>query len=112
MKNSFRLSALVAIATAVFCFSEVALAINASFTISVLPPTELVEGQKNLIFVLRRTGDPSIVSVFYKMSGTATVGQDYSAPPGSAQFAQGQETINVPITTLNDTTPENDESVT
>ncbi len=93
-------------------FNHVVLAIDASFTISLLPPTELIEGQGNFIFVLRRTGNLSGVTVFYKMSGSAASGKDYSAPPGSAQFSQGQETFNVSVPTVNDAVPENDETVT
>ena len=94
-----------------FWSSQSVLAIDATFTVSLLPPTEVVEGQGSFIFVLRRTGSLAPVTVSFKITGTAKVGSDYTAPSSGAQFTQGAETVNITVSTINDTVPENNESV-
>src|SRR6187200_414218 len=85
---------------------------NTVVTISVVPPPNIVEGQGNIIFIIRRTGDLPGDQVHYKVSGTAKTGQDFETPTGVAQFVAAQDSFTLRITTLNDTIPEDAETVT
>ena len=63
-------------------------------------------------FRLTRTGDTShALTVYYTVGGTATAGSDYVALPTSAQFLAGSATVDIPVTPINDTLVESNETV-
>jgi subtilisin family serine protease/subtilase family serine protease len=64
-------------------------------------------------FTISRSGDTSeglVVNI--SVGGTATPGSDYVELPGTIAFEPGSSSVTVPVTPLDDTLFENDESVT
>ena len=73
------------------------------------------EGETAAISLVRSGGTFGSVSVQYTIvNGQATVGQDYSLPPGSRTvvFAAGQSTANILIPIIDDSVPELQEDFT
>ena len=73
------------------------------------------EGETAAISLVRSGGTFGSVSVQYTIvNGQATVGQDYSLPPGSRTvvFAAGQATANILIPIIDDSVPELQEDFT
>jgi hypothetical protein len=63
-------------------------------------------------FRFSRTGDTSQpLTVYFTTTGTATAGSDYVALPPSVQFPVGAATVNVPVTPIDDTLVESNETV-
>jgi hypothetical protein len=96
----------------VFSIASSAHAFNTAVTISAVAPSNIVEGQGNLLFIIRRIGDLPGNQVLYKVTGTAKSGSDYQTPTGVAQFVAGLDSFTLRITTLNDNIGENSETVT
>jgi hypothetical protein len=64
-------------------------------------------------FTLTRAGSTtSALTVNYTITGTATNGGDYQTITTSATIPAGQSSVNIPITILNDSIGESDETVT
>ena len=64
------------------------------------------------IFTLTRSGPTtSPLTVFFTLTGTATYGSDFSPTTLSTTFAIGESTLTVPIASIDDSTPEPDETV-
>jgi CARDB/Bacterial pre-peptidase C-terminal domain/Calx-beta domain/FG-GAP-like repeat len=76
--------------------------------------TEVVTGGvlDDGLYTLTRTGDTTAaLTVNYTVSGTATSGTDFTALPGSVSFAAGSSTATIPLTVLDDTTLDANETV-
>lgn len=65
-----------------------------------------------MVTLTRSGGDNSKVeTVSYSLAGTATNGVDYSSLSGSATFAAGQTSINIPISIIDDNAVEGSEAL-
>ena len=85
------------------------LLISASASIATANEQGPVNGQ----FTLTRSGDLSkALTVSYTLGGTADAGIDYIAPPGSVTFLPGATSTNIPVSIINDNTPELTETIT
>jgi probable HAF family extracellular repeat protein len=86
-------------------------------TISLSPLTVTESGAPNLVYTFARTGvTTGALTVNYSVSGTATRGDDYSAPftssTGSVTIADGSSTATVTVDPTPDSLLEGDETVT
>jgi hypothetical protein len=74
----------------------------------------ITEGDTNAdAFIISRTGSTATALIVnYSISGTATLGQDYTIPIGSLIIPAGQSSISIPIATLDDSLVEGDETIT
>lgn len=90
-------------------------AIAAPTIVSINSNTYLItEGDTNAdTFIISRTGSTATALIVnYSISGTATLGQDYTIPIGSLIIPAGQSSISIPIATLDDSLVEGDETIT
>jgi outer membrane protein assembly factor BamB len=72
--------------------------------------SSVVNGSGPVTFTITRTSTSGSLTVNWTTADdTATAGTDYVAASGTVTFADGQATQTVPVTTLNDTTPEQNE---
>ena len=83
-------------------------------SVAVLPTATAEDGSTNLVYTFTRNSTIGSLTVNYSVSGTATLGSDYSAPftsTGSVTIADGTSTATVTVTPIADTTDEPDETV-
>jgi hypothetical protein len=84
-------------------------------TLVVSPASVLEDGQTNLVYTFSRTGSTSAeLTVNYSVSGSATLGTDYTGIGGTqatVTFAAGSATATVIVDPTADTTVEGDETV-
>jgi subtilisin family serine protease len=82
-------------------------------TIAAVTPTATEVGPSaGVLRVTRSGGTAAPLTVFYKVSGTATAGSDYLALPGSVTIAAGASTADIVVTPIDDTVMEQKETVT
>ncbi len=82
--------------------------------VSVVATTPIAREQDTVpgVFTFSRTGNlASPLLVRYALSGTATPGADYLAPPGTLSFAAGSSSATLAIVPIDDDLPELDETV-
>ncbi len=92
-----------------FDISVPPLLISASASVATANEQGPVNGQ----FTLTRSGDVSkALTVSYTVGGTADAGLDYTALPGSVTFLPGATSTNIPVSIINDSTPELTETIT
>ena len=70
-----------------------------------------VEGGANGEFVFTRSATNGPLTVSLTIGGTASNGADYNTIPNTVSFADGQDTVSVPVLAVNDTQVEGDETV-
>lgn len=64
-------------------------------------------------FTLTRSGDPTTaLAINVSLGGTGNPGQDYEALPSTVTFAAGSASVDLPVSPIEDTLPEFDETVT
>lgn len=86
---------------------------RAVISVSAVGSTALEAASNPVLFRLVREGNLTVpVQVYYGLGGTATVAQDYEAPPETIAFAAGVTVVDVPVVALNDTAVEPAETVT
>ncbi|MFN6567748.1 ELWxxDGT repeat protein [Dendronalium sp. ChiSLP03b] len=82
-------------------------------SITALDANAAETGNDPAVFRISRTGDTNnALTVKYNVDGTATNGQDYNQLNGSITIAAGQSFVDLSITPLADTFPEDSEAVT
>ncbi|MBK1986192.1 M10 family metallopeptidase C-terminal domain-containing protein [Sphaerospermopsis aphanizomenoides BCCUSP55] len=84
-------------------------------TISIVKTIDGAEtGSVGSVFTLTRTGDlTAALNVSYSLSGTATVGSDYTNPQaGTVTFAAGSATATITLPTIDDAVVDANETVT
>lgn len=82
--------------------------------VSVNPPTQssIKESGINMIFSVRRVGSTlGTLTVNYSIGGTATNGRDYNTLSGTVTILAPNDTAGIPVSIINDTLPEPDETV-
>lgn len=85
---------------------EVAISVTKAFG------TEGVEGDDTLVFTVGRSGSTAAdLNVNYTVSGTATAGNDFTAPSGVVTIPAGQTSATITINILNDVLLEAEETV-
>ncbi|MFQ5595356.1 MAG: Calx-beta domain-containing protein [Anaerolineae bacterium] len=62
-------------------------------------------------FTIARSDTAGDLTVNYSVSGTATNGTDYATLSGTATIASGTSSVTLPVTPIDDTTQEGDETV-
>ncbi|RCJ40764.1 hypothetical protein A6770_10175 [Nostoc minutum NIES-26] len=82
-------------------------------SISAIDANAAEAGNEPAVFRISRTGDTSTaLTVKYDVDGTATNGQDYDQLNGTIAIAAGQSFVDLSITPLADTFPEESETLT
>jgi hypothetical protein len=73
---------------------------------------ELGTGLGNGMYrISRNVSTPSSLRVYYITTGTADSGSDYEPLPGYVDIPDNQTTADIPVTVINDSTPESTETV-
>ena len=80
-------------------------------TISASDSTASETGDTGTFFLSRTGSTANPLTVYYKLSGTASNGVDYGLLPGSATFAAGVTNIYISVTPIDDAIVEGTESV-
>lgn len=62
--------------------------------------------------VVQSAGSTGAITVNYTVGGTATSGSDFNALPGSVTIPDGQSSVNITLTPIDDALLESDETVT
>lgn len=82
-------------------------------SVSVATTTNAAEPSTNGLFTVTLTAtSPTDVTILYNVGGTATAGTDYTALSGSVTVLANQLTATIPVSVLDDLTPEGVETVT
>jgi len=83
-----------------------------SITVTASPSTATEAGPTTAVFHLARSGGTTeALTVYVGTSGSATSGLDYAVLPTSVTFPAGAPTVNVPVTPIDDSLVENNETV-
>jgi subtilisin family serine protease/subtilase family serine protease len=93
---------------------DVTIAVHPPRQVTVTAPTpEATEaGTSPGMFRFSRTGDTSNpLSVLYKVEGTAVAGTDYQTLSGQVTIGSGYDTAEIPVTPINDSESEGNETV-
>ena len=94
-------------------FADATLTVMVGHPLSVTASAPLAREANELpgTFLITRSGPTTnSLTVHYTMAGTATAGEDYVAPSGSAVIPAGQSTVSVVIAPMDDGTFEDDET--
>jgi subtilase family serine protease len=93
---------------------DVTIAVHPPRQVTVTAPTPQATEAGTSPGILRfsRTGDPSNpLTVLYKVEGTAVAGTDYQALAGQITIGSGYDTAEIPVTPINDSESEGNETV-
>jgi hypothetical protein len=92
--------------------ATVAITSDEKVTIAAVAPTATEAGPSIAVFRVSRTGSTaSPLTVSYSVSGTATPGSDYTTLPGSVMIPAGLSTADIPVTPIDDSLVEVNETV-
>ena len=93
---------------------SVTIAVHPPRQVTVTAPTPQATEAGTIPGVLRfsRTGDPSNpLTILYKVEGTAVAGTDYQTLSGHVTIGSGYDTADIPVTPINDSESEGNETV-